>query len=134
MPIYWIDLEDVNLATGNQEEFLNGIMFQKFKKNVKVSGISQDKILDVNDFNNKYGFGEFEKTPNEYFCSTYQIQTIDGDSLYKRLTNSHEIEEHLGTYYQEDEYDEDTAGIPGAEDSVPEANKNKKRVITYIVR
>ena len=142
--MYSIDLIDVNLAMGNQEEFLNGIMFHKFKKEID----GKNELLDfTNSKQYKIGDTGLQMDARTYFKNTYQIAKIAemaekdvSPSLYERLEDIRKkkktIEEHLGTYYQEDEDDGQDSSDPAfnPEDAqVPESNKTKKRVITYIV-
>ena len=73
IPVYSIDLTNISIASGNQEEFLNGIMFGKLKKDGKMLDLKNNTV------DGSYGTitnGVNTMTPQEYFKSTYQIVTL----------------------------------------------------------
>ena len=62
------------------------------------------------------------------FMEKYKInEFIGGSSLYDILKGANSITEEIGVYYQEDL---DTT----SRDSVPESNKDEKRIITYTIK
>ena len=99
-------------------------MFHKFKKDGKMIDLDNNTGEVISN-------GVNSKKPLEYFKSTYQIEEM-GKTLYSILKSAPGgvLEEHLGTYYEEDEIK--TLGEETDTSSVPEVNKSKKRVITYI--
>ena len=103
-----IDLKYTSIATGREKEFIDGIVYADFTN----SGNSAD---------------EFEKK----FAVRLDGEVNTGHGLYDYLKDKIEsgkpIIEHLGVYYQEDV----TNDRP---DSVPEANKDEKRVVTYEIQ
>ena len=57
--------------------------------------------------------------------------------MYKRLSNSNQIIEYLGVYYPLEtatEEVETTVGTNVTEDEISDANKQEKRIITYVVK
>ena len=72
-PVYEIDLEKVKLFAGSQEEFLNGILFHRFEKEGEYRSVKDTStILFRGNVN--------ERSPHDYFCSTYAIKSIRGST------------------------------------------------------
>lgn len=104
-PINYIDLQYESLPGGEEQKrmFINVILYGR-------------NFFTLSDWNNIRK--DFEVL-GIFFESTW-------DGLYSQI-QSEKFNESLGVYYQE-EVDGDT---PVADSSTPDANKTKKRVITY---
>lgn len=89
------------------------------------NGISPDKGLGLGSENDKRKFieailyGADDKTRKDFLARGIELDT---DGLYSKINNE-KLKEKLGVYYQE-ELQQDA-------NYTPDANKTKKRVITY---
>lgn len=110
-----IDLEKgVAIANdGKAKEFIEGILYKKFNKD------------------------------ETQFCKDFGIKALNNNSLYSKLKAGKKITEHLGVYYQEElsttnqandsvSVTPSTSGTSTGE-TVPDANKTEKRIITYTI-
>ena len=104
----YIDVYDTAIASGNEKEFIEGILYRKNFSN----------SIELKKFENKYKIKQFYGFNND-------INGSEDKSLYELLKNAN-ITEEIGVYYQEDL-------DPTSRDSVPESNKDEKRIITYTI-
>lgn len=104
----YLDLYDTAIPKGNEKEFIVGILYRQ-------------------DLTTKTAF-DSDLTLKTKFMEKYKInEFIGGSSLYDILKGANSITEEIGVYYQEDL---DTT----SRDSVPESNKDEKRIITYTIK
>lgn len=102
---------------------INGIE----KYSLELENINGSNITLTNDktkaeFLQGILYGKYTNTKDE-FESKFNISIDDScDSIYNQLSNNKTITEYSGEYYQNDNL------------NVPEANRVKKRIITYEVK
>lgn len=142
---YWYTEDDYVTSKNGSLSRIVGIetvipsMYRAYKENYKILFYQNDgttpyvlyqKTVGAFTYNVNYIDLEEEVYANQKEAVDHLDLLLQGDatttSLYNRLKNL-KFEEKLGEYYQEDEN-----GI--VDNSVPESNKTKKRVITYIIQ
>ncbi len=108
----YIDLQYESIAGGEKQKriFINAILYGK-------DCLKTDYYKELND--NK----SWDKIKYEFKILGIEL---NDDGLYKKIKNSR-YRESLGVYYQEEVDKSDTTENSGT----PDANKTKKRVITY---
>lgn len=106
----YIDLQYESLAGGEEQKriFINAILYGQNYKDYKENGINKNWTEICNEF------------------KTLGIDFTNSDGLYNTIKNS-KYKESLGVYYQE----EVDGSNPTGNSEMPDANKTKKRVITY---
>lgn len=118
--VNYIDLENETLASETKKlDFLEGIIYHKY---------SNYNNSEADFF--KAFFGNYTAGNN----TSYSF-SMSSDSLYNRLiSQSLPIKESVGVYYQEDEIKTNDDGTTTtSSESTTNANKTKKRVITYFL-
>lgn len=99
---------------------------------------NEDRISGYATFLNAIIYGVKDEHFNDwYYTPNKKISIPEGNSLYKRLSNSNQIIEYLGVYYPSEtatEEVETTVSTNVTEDEIPDANKQEKRIITYVVK
>lgn len=142
---YWYTEDDYVTSSGSMSRIV-GVetvipsMYRAYKENYKIifyqsdgttPYVLYDKTVGAYTYHVNYIDLEEEVYANQKEAVDHLNQILNsGDgtygSLYNRL-NDKKFKEKLGEYYQEDQN--------GTVDStVPESNKTKKRVITYIIQ
>lgn len=85
-----------------------------------ASDEAKEKYLEVLIFGENVFENNIDK--KNTFLKQYQIESLNSKSIYDRIKGNSTFTESIGVYYQEE--------ISG-ESGSPDANKTKKRVITY---
>lgn len=106
----YIDLERESLAGGEEQKriFINAILYGKNYNNYQETDNTETPITKT-----------WEDIKKEF--KILGIDFINDDGIYSSIENNI-YKESLGVYYQEEVY---------GDSNMPDANKTKKRVITY---
>ena len=98
---------------------------------------NNDRTSGYNTFLDAIIYGVKDEHFNTWYYTANKKIHLPSDSLYKRLSNSNQIIEYLGVYYPLEtatEEVETTVGTNVTEDEISDANKQEKRIITYVVK
>lgn len=106
----YIDLENESIAGGEEQKriFINAILYGKNYNNYQETDNTETPITKT-----------WEDIKKEF--KILGIDFINDEGIYSSMKNNR-YKESLGVYYQEEVY---------GDSNMPDANKTKKRVITY---
>jgi len=121
----WLYIKNKN--DGISKEYITSIDLERDVNGGTDS--AKDKYFNVLIYGPKRILGNDSSSQSwKDFENIYKIDLGDLQShpIYDRIKNEKTFKEQIGVYYQEEVY-----GAYSPDANVPDANKNKKRVITY---